>query len=216
MTMTGADGSDRVPGSEVSARWVKWRRAIDLDEYDERWQRMVDAGEAAHGEADFLDTLGAGAVLDAGCGTGRLAIELAHRGREVVGVDLDVDMVDRARRKAPQIDWHVADLATVQLGRTFPIVVMAGNILLFCKPEDRGAIVANLSHHLEPGGRLVAGFSLDAQGYPVERYDELCAAAGLVLEARYATWERAPFAGGDGAGADGAGGDYAVSVHRKP
>lgn len=214
--MPGGDEQQaRVPGSEVSARWVKWRRAIDLDEYDARWQRMVNAGEAAHGEADFLDTLCAGAVLDAGCGTGRLAIELAQRGREVVGVDLDVDMVDRARRKAPQIEWHVADLATVRLGRTFPIVVMAGNILLFCKPEDRGAIVANLSHHLEPGGRLVAGFSLDAQGYPVERYDELCAAAGLVLEARYATWERAPFAGGDGAGGDRAGGDYAVSVHRK-
>ena len=165
---------------------------------------------------DLLKEIKPKSLLDAGCGTGRLAIELAHRGREVVGVDLDVDMVDRARRKAPQIDWHVADLATVQLGRTFPIVVMAGNILLFCKPEDRGAIVANLSHHLEPGGRLVAGFSLDAQGYPVERYDELCAAAGLVLEARYATWERAPFAGGDGAGADGAGGDYAVSIHRQP
>jgi len=210
--MSDAAGSDRVPGSEVSARWVKWRKAIDLDEYDARWQRMVDAGEAAHGEADFIDTLdvarGAalGAVLDAGCGTGRLAIELARRGREVVGVDLDVDMVDRARRKAPELEWHVADLATVQLHRTFPIIVMAGNIMLFCRPEDRGAIVANLARHLEPGGRLVAGFSLDAQGYPVERYDELCTAAGLVLETRYATWDRETFAGGD----------YAVSVHRKP
>ena len=88
---------------------------------------------------------------------------------------------------------------------------MAGNILLFCKPDDRGAIVTNLAQHLEPGGRLVAGFSTDAQGYPVERYDELCTAAGLVPEARYATWDREPFAGGDRAG-----GDYAVSVHRKP
>ena len=204
--MSGSDGSDRVPGSEVSARWVKWRRAIDLDEYDARWQRMIDAGEAAHGEADFLDTLGAGAVLDAGCGTGRLAIELAHRGRDVVGVDLDVDMVDRARRKAPQIDWHVADLATVNLGRTFPIVVMAGNVLLFCRPGDRAAIVSNLARHVAPGGVLVAGFSLDAPGgLPAATYDELCSAAGLVLCERYSTWERAPFEGGD----------YAVSVHER-
>jgi len=206
-----ADPDRRVPGAEVSDRWAKWRRAVDLDEYDARWQRMVDAGEAAHGEADFVDTLGPGAVFDAGCGTGRLAIELARRGREVVGADLDADMVDRARRKAPHLEWHVADLATVTLGRTFPIIVMAGNVMLFCKPEDRGTIVANLAHHLAPGGRLVAGFSLDAQGYPVARYDELCSAAGLVLEARYATWDREPFVGGDGAG-----GDYAVSVHRHP
>lgn len=201
-----AEPDNRAPGAEVSDRWAKWRRAVDLDEYDARWQRMVDAGEAAHGEADFVDALGPGAVFDAGCGTGRLAIELARRGRKVVGADLDADMVDRAQRKAPHLEWHVADLATVELGRTFPIIVMAGNVMLFCRPEDRGTIVANLARHLEPGGRLVAGFSLDAQGYPVERYDELCTAAGLVLEARYATWERAPFAGGD----------YAVSVHRKP
>ena len=196
----------RVPGSEVSERWVKWRKAVDLDEYDARWEKMVAAGEAAHGEADCIDTLGSGAVLDAGCGTGRLAIELARRGRAVVGVDLDRDMIDRAERKAPDLEWHVADLAKVQLGRSFPIIVMAGNILLFCRPDDRGAIVANLARHLELGGRLVAGFSLDAQGYPVAKYDGLCTDAGLVLEARYATWDREPFVGGE----------YAVSVHRKP
>jgi SAM-dependent methyltransferase len=199
------------PGSEVSERWARWRRAIDLDEYDARWQRMIDTGEAAHGEADFVDTLGPGAVLDAGCGTGRLAIELAGRGRDVVGVDLDIDMVARARHKAPHLEWRHGDLATIDLGRTFPIIVMAGNILLFCEPTSRGAIVANLARHLGRAGHLVAGFSLDAQGYPVESYDELCAAAGLSLEARYATWERAPFDVGDRAG-----GDYAVSVHRKP
>ncbi|MFM8530857.1 MAG: class I SAM-dependent DNA methyltransferase [Ilumatobacteraceae bacterium] len=175
---------------------------------------MLDAGEAAHGEADFIDTLdvdlGAspGAVLDAGCGTGRLAIELARRGRDVVGIDLDPDMVERAQRKAPELEWHVADLATMALARTFPLIVMAGNIMLFCRPEDLVAIVVNLATHLEPGGRLVDGLSTDRQGYPLERYDELCAAAGLTLEARYATWERAPFAGGDGADSE-----YAVSVH---
>ena len=43
-------------------------------------------------------------VLDAGCGTGRVAIELARRGIEVVGVDADPDMLERARRRAPQLD----------------------------------------------------------------------------------------------------------------
>jgi hypothetical protein len=40
----------------------------------------------------------------------------------------------------------------------------------------------------------------------LERYDELCADAGLELSERFATWDRSPWR---------AGGDYAVSVHRR-
>jgi 2-polyprenyl-3-methyl-5-hydroxy-6-metoxy-1,4-benzoquinol methylase len=54
-------------------------------------------------------------VLDAGCGTGRIARELARRGLAVVGVDLDDVMLATARRKAPDIEWHTADLATVDV-----------------------------------------------------------------------------------------------------
>jgi SAM-dependent methyltransferase len=197
------------PGSDVSARWVRWRRAIDLDEYDARWQKMLDDGEAVHGEADFVQHLLAshprGPVLDAGCGTGRVAIELVARGIDTVGVDLDRDMIDAARRKAPTIDWHCADLATVGLDRTFAVVVMAGNVLLFARPQDRSAIVTNLAAHVSGGGALVAGFSIEPGGYTLDAYDSSCTEAGLVLEHRYSTWERHPFADGP----------YHVSVHRR-
>ena len=56
-----------------------------------------------------------------------------------------------------------------------------------------------------PGGRLVSGFQL-GRGYDLADYDRHCATAGLTLAERFATWDRAPFAGGD----------YAVSVHRRP
>jgi ubiquinone/menaquinone biosynthesis C-methylase UbiE len=55
-------------------------------------------------------------VLDAGCGTGRVAIELARRGIEIVGVDIDPGMLGSARRKAPELTWIEADLATVTVG----------------------------------------------------------------------------------------------------
>ena len=161
---------------------------------------------ALHGR--LRDAIGAqpGRLLDAGCGTGRVAIELVARGVEAVGVDLDRDMVAAASRKAPTIEWRCADLATVSLGRTFPVVVMAGNVLLFSRPQDRDSIVRNLADHVAPGGVLVAGFSLEPGGYTLAEYDESCRAAGLELADRYATWERHAFAGGA----------YAVSVHRKP
>ena len=95
--------------------------------------------------------------MDAGCGTGRVAIELARRGIDVVGVDLDADMVAAARRKAPELTWLVADLATMQLDRRFTLVAMAGNVLNFARPADHGLIVHTLAGHLEPGGLLVAG-----------------------------------------------------------
>ncbi len=192
------------PGSEVSARWARWRRAIDLADYDARWERMLAEGQATHGEADFVASLGAHTVFDAGCGTGRVAIELAARGFAVVGVDLDADMVDRARAKAPQLRWLCADLATVDLATTFDVVVMAGNVLLFARPQGRHSIVSNLARHVAAAGSLVAGFSLEPGGYTLEEYDRSCESAGLTLVERWATWERAPFAHGE----------YAVSVHR--
>ena len=81
--------------------WTHWRKNVDLDAYDERWKQMAESGENPHGEADFVEDVLAGmrpaSVLDAGCGTGRVGIELAGRDIDVVGVDLDEDLLaDRA------------------------------------------------------------------------------------------------------------------------
>ena len=75
--------TDRWKGSEVP------RGAA----YDERFERLASSGVDVHGEAALVDSYGPGAVLDAGCGTGRVAIELARRGHRVVGIDADPDML---------------------------------------------------------------------------------------------------------------------------
>jgi 2-polyprenyl-3-methyl-5-hydroxy-6-metoxy-1,4-benzoquinol methylase len=157
---------------------------------------MVDRGENPHGEADFLERLGAGSVLDAGCGTGRIAIELARRGHDVVGVDLDAGMLAAAGRKAADLTWVESDLATFDLGRTFDVVVLAGNVMIFVEPGTESAIVAGCAAHLDPGGHLVAGFQIRPDRFDVATYDEAAAA-----------WDGDPWAEG---------GDYAVSVHRRP
>ena len=95
----------------TSDEWASWRRTVDLSGYDERWARMAAAGQNPHGEADLVMRFAPTSVLDAGCGTGRVAIELARRGVDVVGVDLDDDLLAVAREKAPQLTWVTADLA---------------------------------------------------------------------------------------------------------
>jgi SAM-dependent methyltransferase len=190
----------------TSRAWRRWRQQIDLDDYDARWERMAAAGEAVHGEADLLAGFEPASVLDAGCGTGRVAIELARRGVEVVGVDADADMLDRARRKAPDIEWVVADLATLDLGRTFDIVVLAGNVLPFVEPADRPAAVQGCARHLAGGGRLVSGAGLQ-HGWPTtDELDRWSTDAGLDLEARFGGWAREPWTPGGG---------YAVTVSRR-
>ncbi len=189
----------------VSQRWVDWRRRIDIDDYDARFDGRAAAGQNVHGEADFIGSFGAVTILDAGCGTGRIAIELARRGFDVVGVDLDADMVASAKRKAPQQTWLIDDLARMRLARRFELIAMPGNVMIFCEPDDRAPIVTNLAGHLMPGGRLIAGFSLEPDGYTLAEWDDHCQAANLILEARYSTWSGDDFC---------VGGEYHVSVHR--
>jgi SAM-dependent methyltransferase len=195
-----------VTGEQVSARWAQWRADVDLGEYHSRWERLEAEGTAAHGEADLICLYRPPSVLDAGCGMGRVAIELARRGIDVEGVDLDDDLLAYARSDAPHITWYHDDLATMALPRRYALVAMPGNVMLFCKSDVRGAIVANLAGHLEPSGLLIAGFSLDAQpgAITLAEYDHAASEAGLELVDRFATWEGAPYDDGR----------YAVSIHR--
>lgn len=193
---------------------------MDLDLYDRRWQDMVARGESVHGELDFIErylTDGVADILDAGCGTGRLAIEAHRRGHRCVGVDLDRDMIERARAKAADIEWHHADLATVDLGRSFDVAVMAGNIPLFCAPGAQATIVANLARHLRTGGLLICGFSIEkgAEAYRASDFCRDAENAGLSLEAVHAAWDAAPISDAHRSNVGDLVGDYVVAVCRR-
>lgn len=174
--------------------------AWDGDEYQQRFDRLAASGADVHGEASFVAALAPTSVLDAGCGSGRVAIELDRRGIEVVGVDVDASMLATARRRAPHITWVEHDLTTLDLGRRFDLVVMAGNVPLFTPPGTQPALAAACARHADV---VVAGFSID-RGYGADDYDRDCDAAGLVLAERFATWDGEPYVDG---------GSYAVSVH---
>ncbi len=178
----------------------------DGDGYQARFDRLAAAGAEVHGEADLVATFSPASVLDAGCGTGRVGIELARRGIEVVGTDLDPSMLATARRLAPDITWVEADLAGLDLGRTFDLVLMAGNVVLFTPAGTQAAVVAGCARHVAPGGVLVAGFSL-GHGWSADDHDAAALAAGLEPVDRLATWERDPWPGD---------GSYLVALHRRP
>lgn len=178
------------------------------DDYDRRWQRLAASGASIHGEADLIEGLlseiGGRRVLDAGCGTGRVAIELAARGFDTVGVDADESMLTTARAKAPDLTWTHADLSTLSVDDPFDVTVLAGNVMIFLAPGTEAQVLAQVARTVRPGGLVVAGFSLRPDRLQLQDYDRHADAAGLRPVQRWATWDRAPFTDGD----------YAVSVHQ--
>jgi SAM-dependent methyltransferase len=103
-----------------------------------------------------------GPVLDVGCGSGDLAIELARRGLQTVGVDIVEAAIAQAREKARALPAHVAErlgfrvgdaLRPTELGRRFGAVVDSGFFHLFDQPT-RDAFARDVAAALQPGGRL--------------------------------------------------------------
>lgn len=188
-------------------RWLAETGGDRGRSYDERFAELATSGVDVHGEANLCASLmpAGPRVLDAGCGTGRVAIELAGRGYDVVGVDLDASMLDVARGRAPELRWLQADLATLEpeVG-PFDLILLAGNVMIFLTPGTEDAVLARMAAVLRPGGLLLAGFSLLPDRLDLPAYDAAAVAAGLVSVDRWATWDRQPFVNGA---------DYAVSVH---
>ena len=187
----------------VSDSWRRWRQRVDLEEYNGRWDRLEAEGARVHDEADLVCVLDVERVVDAGCGTGRVAAELARRGKDVVGVDNDIDMLDLATAKSDEVRWVLADLATVDLEERFDLVLMAGDVLNYVAPGYESMVISNMARHLEPGGLFVCGGSL-AEPDRLTHVDNWCRAAGLVLQERYASWNGVPY---------DRPGHYAVSIH---
>jgi SAM-dependent methyltransferase len=196
-------------------RWDQSGGAGQGRQYAARFEELAASGVDMHGEATRCTLVQPppARVLDAGCGTGRVAIRLAELGFDVVGVDVDPSMLTEAAAAAPGLTWIEADLASFTGSAGFDLVVAAGNVIPLVAPGTEAAVVANLAAQLAPGGALLAGFGLDAAHLPIPEapvslpgFDIMCSAAGLVLEQRWATWDGLPYDGGG----------YAVSLHRRP
>ena len=174
------------------SRWLQETGGDRGESYDERFRELAASGVDVHGEAAYVAALvppGA-CVLDAGCGTGRVGIELARRGYDVVGVDSDASMLSVARKAAPDLEWRLEDLAALSDGPSYDLVVAAGNVMIFLAPGTGPTVVARLAAALRPGGLLVSGWRTDELA--VAEYDEWASAAGLVPVARHATWQGEP------------------------
>ena len=109
---------------------------------DRRWRRETVRETVSPGDR----------VLDAACGTGDLAIEAARAGAQVVGLDFSGAMLERARRKAPQLEWVQGDLLALPYADgEFDAATVGFGIR---NVADLEAGLRELRRVVRPGGRV--------------------------------------------------------------
>lgn len=99
-------------------------------------------------------------VLDLGCGTGTHDLMLAQRGHSVVGIDRAPEMIALAEQKTRgdgvDVEFHVGDVRTVDVGRSFDTVISMFAVVSYqCSNDDLSAMLATARRHLVPGGIFV-------------------------------------------------------------
>jgi SAM-dependent methyltransferase len=181
-------------------RWVTENEPGHSRRYVDRFRRLAQQGQDLAGEARLVDALVAphSTVLDAGCGTGRVAAALAARGHRAVGVDADPVLIESARADHPELSWVIGDLTDVTLPERFnrpegfDAIVLAGNVMVYLAPGSEPAVLGQLAGLVRPDGPIVLGFATD-RDYRLSTFDTDVAAAGLRLEHRFATWDLRPW-----------------------
>ncbi len=109
---------------------------------DRRWRRITAESVVRPGHE----------VLDACCGTGDLAIAAARLGGKVTGLDFSEPMLERARHKAPQLEWVRGDLLELPFAdASFDAATVGFGVR---NVEDLDRALAELRRVLRDGGRL--------------------------------------------------------------
>jgi magnesium-protoporphyrin O-methyltransferase len=172
-TMAPAHGP---PAPSPSAGWARSRAALET--YFDRtafrqWEALtsdapvsrVRATVRAGREAMRATLLGwlpqdmrGQSLLDAGCGTGALAVEAARRGARVTAVDVSAQLIALARARAPAdlaIDWRVGDMLAEGPAAFDHVVAM--DSLIHYAPDDMAAALAALGARAQ--GSLMVTFA---------------------------------------------------------
>jgi ubiquinone/menaquinone biosynthesis C-methylase UbiE len=140
-------------GVELDAPDLRVREGYDrwATTYDDLPNPLIRLEEPA--VRALIDAAPPGRALDAACGTGRHAQYLVERGHRVIGVDATPAMLERARKKLPQVDLRVGPLEELPVESAS--VDLAVCALALTHVPDLARPVAEIARVVRPGGRII-------------------------------------------------------------
>lgn len=98
-------------------------------------------------------------VIDLGCGTGNIAIPLAKRGYQVIGVDLSAEMLavayDKMRREQAQVLWVEQDMRELEVPQADSVISFCDSLSYLTDEEDVQQTFSRVFAHLQPGGTFL-------------------------------------------------------------
>jgi len=103
-----------------------------------------------------------GPLLELGCGSGRVALDLAAGGHEVTGVDSEDALVGALRHRAAglPVRAEAADARSLELGRRFALAIAPMQVVqLMGGRSGRASLLAAAKRHLDPGGRFAVALA---------------------------------------------------------
>jgi demethylmenaquinone methyltransferase/2-methoxy-6-polyprenyl-1,4-benzoquinol methylase len=125
----------------IAPVYDRMNRAMTMG-LDRRWRKLTAQAVVRPGDR----------VLDACCGTGDLALADVRAGGRVTGVDFSEEMLTRAERKAPELDWVRADAVELPFpDASFEAVTVGFGVRNLA---DLEAGLIELARVLVPGGKL--------------------------------------------------------------
>ncbi len=125
-----------------------WNAAL----YDSRHQFVSIYGE---GLLALLKPKAGEFILDVGCGTGDLTVQIAEADALVMGIDQSAAMIQQAKEKYPEVEFSIGDVRNLDYVGKFD-AVFSNAVLHWVKPAE--AALKSIYSSLKPGGRFVAEF----------------------------------------------------------
>ena len=127
---------------------MEWNSSL----YDNKHDFVAEYGK---GLLEFLPKNDEQTILDLGCGTGTLTVQLTSFGNKVIGVDSSQNMIDKAQKQFDNIDFRVCDALALPFEKEFDVVFSNA---VFHWISDHSTLLKNIHKALKPQGVLVCEF----------------------------------------------------------